>query len=164
MTASFRRLSLLFVTLVLILSGSLSACSTGPTGHSFPMASMGNMPTDVQAAPVSVQQAYQFAFANPGVATHIPCYCGCKALGHKSNYFCYVSQVDVDGTITYDSHALGCSICVDITQDTMRMLQQGNSVTEIKAYIDQTYAKYDPLNISEGNWVANPFNSRRFDK
>jgi hypothetical protein len=148
MTASFRRLSLLLVILSLILSGALSACSAG-SEHAFSMAPIGNMPADVQSASLKVQQAYQFAYANPGVAMHIPCYCGCKALGHESNYFCYVSSVDVDGVITYDAHAIGCSICVDITQDTMRMLQQGKSVPEIKTYIDQTYTKYDPPDLPQ---------------
>jgi hypothetical protein len=37
-----------------------------------------------------------------------------------------------DGTVkTFDPHALGCSICVDITQDAMRMLKDGKSVPEI---------------------------------
>jgi len=146
MTASLRRLNLLFVTLTLILSGALSACSTG-TDHSLSMASMSDMPADVQAAPVSVQQAYQFAYANPDVLTQIPCYCGCGAMGHTSNYSCYVSSVDTNGTITYDSHALGCSICVDITQDAMRMLKDEKTVPEIRAYVDQTYAKYGPSNM-----------------
>ena len=42
------------------------------------------------------------------------------------------------------THALGCSICVDITQDTMRLLRQGKTVSEIKALIDQTYSQYGP--------------------
>ena len=46
-----------------------------------------------------------------------------------------------------DSHALGCSICVDITQDAMRLLEQGKTVGEIKAYVDQTYAQYGPSNM-----------------
>jgi hypothetical protein len=146
MTVSFRRLNLFFLTLALILSGTLSACSTG-TDHALSMASMADMPADVQFAPVSVQQAYQFAFANPDVMTQIPCYCGCGAMGHTSNYSCYVSNVDANGTITYDSHALGCSICVDITQDAMRMLKDGKTVPEIRAYVDQTYAKYGPSNM-----------------
>lgn len=147
MKASFRHLSLIIVTLTLILFGALSACSTNTTDHSFPMASMNNMPAEVQAAPVTVQHAYQFAAANPDVMIQIPCYCGCGAMGHTSNYSCYVSSVGADGTLTYDNHALGCSICVDITQDAMRMLKQGKSMPEIRAYVDQTYAKYGPSNM-----------------
>ncbi len=135
------------LALLLLASGALSACSAVAEDHALPMAAMGDMPAEVQSAPVSVQQAYQFAFANPDVTTQIPCYCGCGAMGHTSNYSCYVSNVDPNGTITYDSHALGCSICVDITQDAMRLLKQGKSVPEIRAYVDQTYAKYGPSNI-----------------
>jgi hypothetical protein len=105
------------------------------------------MPADVQAAPVVVQQAYQFAGANPDVMQQIPCYCGCGEMGHTSNYSCYVVEASADGKITYDNHALGCSICVDITQDTMRLLRQGKSVQEIRAYVDSTYAKYGPSNM-----------------
>jgi len=147
MTASLRRLSLLLVTLALILSGVLSACSTNTTDHSFPMAPVDGMPAEVQSAPVTVQQAYRFASANPDVMTQIPCYCGCGSMGHTSNYSCYVSSVGADGSITYDNHALGCSICVDITQDAMRMLKDGKTVPEIKAYVDQTYAKFGLSNM-----------------
>lgn len=148
MTASLRRLSLLLVTLTLTLSVALTACSTSTTEHPFPMASMDSMPVDVQSAPVTVQQAYQFAVANPDVLTQLPCYCGCGAMGHTSNYACYVAEQNMDGSVrTFDNHALGCSICVDITQDAMRMLRGGKSVPEIRAYVDQTYAKYGPSNM-----------------
>jgi hypothetical protein len=148
MTTSFRHLSLLIITLILVLSGALSACSTNKAENSFPMASMDNMPADVQSAPVTVQQAYQFAVANPDVLTQLPCYCGCGAMGHTSNYSCYVGEQNTDGTVkTFDNHALGCSICVDITQDAIRMLRDGKSVPEIRAYVDQTYSKYGPSNM-----------------
>jgi hypothetical protein len=148
MTASFRRLSLLLITLTLVLSGALSACSTSTTDHSFPMASMDDMPADVQSAPITVQQAYQFAVANPDVLTQLPCYCGCGAMGHTSNYSYYVAEQNADGTVkSFDNHALGCSICVDITQDAMRLLKDGKSVPEIRSYVDQSYAKYGPSNM-----------------
>ncbi len=142
-----------FVPLVLLpfLSAVLTGCSSGSVNaagdNSLPMASMSGMPAEVKSAPVTVQQAYQFAAANPDVMKQIPCYCGCGGIGHTSNYSCYVQSIDGQGAITYDTHALGCSICVDITQDTMRMLRQGKTVAEIKASIDQTYSKYGPSNI-----------------
>ena len=141
-----------FVTLILVLvaASMLSACSnTASTAGAggLAMASMADMPAEVKSAPATVQQAYQFAVANPDVLEQIPCYCGCGKVGHTSNYACYVQSVDDQGVITYDTHALGCSICVDITQDTMRMLEQGKTVAEIKASVDQTYAKYGPSNI-----------------
>jgi len=148
MTVSLRRLSLLLIALTLILSGVLSACSTGTPDHAFPMVSMDSMPGEVQSAPVTVQQAYQFAVANPDVLTQLPCYCGCGPIGHTSNYACYVAEQNADGTAkSFDNHALGCSICVDITQDAIRMLKDGKSVPEIRTYVDQTYAKYGPSNM-----------------
>jgi hypothetical protein len=68
-------------------------------------------------------------------------------MGHTSNYACYVSGVDGSGKVSYDSHALGCSICIDITQDAMRLLKQGKTVPEIRSYVDSTYARYGPSNI-----------------
>ncbi len=142
-----------FATLVIILLSSsvLSSCSANTASTSnadnLAMASMAGMPAEVKSAPTKVQQAYQFAVANPDVMKQIPCYCGCGKMGHTSNYSCYVQGMDDKGTITFDTHALGCSICVDITQDTMRMLRQGKTTAEIKASVDQTYSKYGPSNI-----------------
>jgi len=134
---------------VLVVSILISACTKETTSGqaSLQMASMEEMPAEVKAAPGTVQQAYQFAVANSEVMKQIPCYCGCGAMGHTSNYACYVSGVDVNGDVIFDTHALGCSICVDITQDTMRLLKQGQPVTDIKTYIDQTYSQYGPSNI-----------------
>ena len=147
-----RARTILFFPLVLLLTLStvISGCSAGDSsegGHNHPMAGLAAMPADVQTAPVAVQQAYQFAVANPDVVTQIPCYCGCGAIGHTSNYACYVSGVDASGAITYDTHALGCSICVDISLDAMRLVDEGKSVPEIRTYVDTVYARYGPSNM-----------------
>jgi hypothetical protein len=105
------------------------------------------LPAEVQNAPAVVQQAYQYAFANPDVMQHIPCYCGCGAMGHTSNYSCYVAGENQDGSLKFDEHALGCSICVDITQDTMRLQKEGKAISEIRQYIDDTYAQYGLSNM-----------------
>jgi hypothetical protein len=125
---------------------SLPACST-QQGTELHMMPPDRMPLEVQSAPVTVQTAYQFAAANPDVMKDIPCYCGCGDIGHTSNYACYISHVDERGNISFDNHALGCSICVDITQDVMRLLREGKSPQEARAYIDATYSKYGPSNI-----------------
>jgi len=127
----------------------LSACSTQSNAADvhLNMASMDQMPAEVHSAPVTVQEAYQFNVANPEIMKEIPCYCGCGNIGHTSNYDCYVSDVDDAGNISFDNHALGCSICVDITQDVMRMLKDGKSPGEARASIDATYSKYGPSNI-----------------
>ena len=130
-----------------LLYTSISACSTQSGIHDLAMATMDDMPAQVQSAPVSVQTAYKFNVANPDIMKDIPCYCGCGSVGHESNYDCYVSNIDDKGIITFDNHALGCSICVDITQDVMRMLRDGKSPQDARAYIDATYSKYGPSNI-----------------
>src|SRR4030042_1911073 len=121
--------------LMLLSSGVLTACSgsaaSAANDTDLAMAPMAGMPAEVKSAPTTVQQAYQFAVANPDLMQQIPCYCGCGSMGHTSNYSCYILDVDEQGTITFDTHALGCSICVDITQDTMRYLGQGKAISEI---------------------------------
>jgi hypothetical protein len=139
---------LFFLLIILVLlSTTISACSTQNQTNDLQMMSMDQMPAGVQSAPVTVLTAYQFAAANPDVMKNIPCYCGCGNVGHTSNYSCYVSSVDDNGKLTFDNHALGCSICVDITQDVMRMLKDGKSPPDARAYIDTTYSKYGPSNI-----------------
>lgn len=140
------RLALLIVTLILV-TGMLQACATTNASVGLKMMPMDKMPSEVQAAPSTVQAAYQFAAANPDVVKGIPCYCGCGAIGHTSNYSCYVQGGDANGAITWDDHALGCSLCVNITQDAMRLTREGKSVPEIKAYVDSTYARYGTSNM-----------------
>ena len=143
-----KRSIFLLLVVLLVVGGSLSGCGGQATDdHTLPMAPLEQMPPDVQSAPITVQQAYQFAVANPDVLQHLPCYCGCGKMGHTSNYACYVARIDSSGAVAFDAHALGCSICVDITQDAMRLLKQGQSVTDIKQYVDTTYAKYGPSNM-----------------
>ena len=143
----FKSRTFFLVLISILILTPLSACSASQSSANVNMAPMSGMPAEVQAVPVTVQQAYQFAVANPGVMKQIPCYCGCGNIGHTSNYSCYVSGVDDKGTITYDNHALGCSLCVDITQDTMRMTKAGKSPGEIRTLIDSSYSKFGPSNI-----------------
>lgn len=148
-----RRRILFPVLIALIALPLLSACSgkaeaqAGGMDHSqMKMASLDEMPEEVRAASATTQHAYQFAVANPDVTQAIPCYCGCGDMGHTSNYSCYV-QSNEGGSLVYDSHALGCSICVDITQDAARLWSEGKTLQEIKVEIDNTYSRYGPSNM-----------------
>ncbi len=142
-----KRLWLNFLFAGLFLLGTqLSAC-TRAVKPSTALASLDQMPAEIQSAPIVVREAYHFAVANPEVLQNIPCYCGCGSVGHTSNYACYVRGVSAEGKVLLDHHALGCSICVDITQDVMRMLEQGEELTTIRKTIDQTYSKYGPSNM-----------------
>jgi hypothetical protein len=141
-----RKLMLLLATGLILLT-VLPACSAQQEAVHLSMLPLDKLPAEVQSAPVSVQEAYQFTSINPDVMENIPCYCGCGDIGHTSNYDCYVSDMDSNGNPVFDNHALGCSICVDITQDVMRMLREGKSPQEARTYVDATYSKYGPSNI-----------------
>jgi hypothetical protein len=129
----------------------LAGCSTTSHSQQNKMALMSELPVDIQKAPVSVSDAYRFAAANPNVLKNVPCYCGCGSAGHTSNLSCYVKEVKPSGEIVFDQHALGCSICVDITQDVMKMTRDGKSPKEIRAAIDKTYSQYGPSNMPAAN-------------
>ena len=147
-----RRLSFLILAVLLIAGGATTGCSTptaGGTEHTHTMAPLEQMPAEVRDAPTLVQAAYQFAVGNPDVLKNIPCYCGCGGIGHTSNYSCYVAGANADGSTKFDTHALGCSICVDITQDVMRLFREGSSTQDIRGYVDQMYSRYGPSNIAE---------------
>ena len=127
----------------LILLASLSGC-TGGSQHSYTLASPSELPAFLDNAAPTVREAYQFAVANPHELEKYPCYCGCGAMGHASNLSCYIQAVGDDGTIAFDNHAAGCGICVDITQDVMRLMDEGQSAPEIRTYIDTTYSPFGP--------------------
>lgn len=122
-----------------------TACTTD-TSHELKMASPNMLPMQMQNAPTRVREAYQFAVANPDALKNVPCYCGCGAIGHTSNYACYVKQTNADGTVVFDTHALGCSVCVDIAQDVMRLTREGKSPGDIRAAIVATYSQFGPPN------------------
>jgi predicted small secreted protein len=149
----------ILLTLALLTLGSvvLSACAgpaqgaaatgeatSGTTAVSIP--AMPALPDEVQAAPQRVREAYQFAVAHPDALKNVPCYCGCGAMGHTSNLSCYVKDRGADGKITFETHALGCSLCVDIAQDVMRMTGEHKSPQDIRASIVAAYSKYGPGN------------------
>lgn len=72
-----------------------------------PAATPPDMPPWLRKAPAQVQDTYAFAVAHPEVLESVPCYCGCVALGHKSNEDCFVEAIAPDGKVTYDIHAAG---------------------------------------------------------
>lgn len=136
------------VSIALLLAGLLlAACgAASKQPDKAPLASASILPIQMQEAPFAVRTAYQFAVANPDALANVPCYCGCGAMGHTSNLSCYVKEVDAAGKPVFDDHALGCSICVDITQDVMKMTGEGKSPSTIRQQIVATYSKFGPAN------------------
>jgi hypothetical protein len=133
--------------LVAPLAAGCSEQTANSGDHSYRLAPLRQMTHEVQQAPATVSQAYQFAVYNEDVLAQLPCYCGCGAMGHTSNYSCYVAGKGENGDLLFDNHALGCQICVDITQDAMRMLDEGKSVEEIYEAVDATYSRFGPPTV-----------------
>jgi hypothetical protein len=130
-------LSVLFLVLaVVVVAGCNSAAS--------PATKTVQMPDFVSTAPQTVKDAYAHAVMHQDELAKYPCYCGCGSMGHTSNLSCYVKSVAPDGVITYDNHASGCGICVDITQDVMRLKAEGQSSRQVRTTIDSKYSAYGP--------------------
>ena len=140
------RISSFSILIVVLVSLFLaSACGAG-AGRSAGLAPLSALPARMQSAPLRVREAYQFAVANPDGLKNVPCYCGCGAVGHTSNYACYIKETRPQGTLVFDDHALGCSICVDIAQDVKRLTAEGTSPAAVHDFIVATYSKFGPAN------------------
>jgi hypothetical protein len=105
------------------------------------------LPIQIQRAPLAVREAYRFAAANPAILKQVPCYCGCGGVGHTSVHSCYVASDAPGEPMRYDGHALGCSICVDIVLDALRLTKEGTSPALIRAYVDRNYARFGTSNM-----------------
>jgi hypothetical protein len=54
-----------------------------------------------------IQSMYRYAAANEATLKWFPCYCGCVAGGHRSNFDCYVREVLPDGRVRLDTMSFG---------------------------------------------------------
>lgn len=92
----------------LLLAILMASCGGGTPAVELKLAPASQLPPEARNAPVNVQEAYRFAIANKELLEQIPCFCGCVAGGHQSNYNCYVAEDGGHGTVLqFDSHALG---------------------------------------------------------
>ena len=78
------------------------------------------------------EQAYRIALdpliTEQDMLAHIPCYCGCKGVGHTSLKSCFL-----------DDHGSYCGICQEEAIDAYEMAKAGYSLVEIRAQIDAKY-------------------------
>lgn len=139
-----RRSSIAF--LAILMAALLAAgCGGGAPTPQVTLAPASELPDDLRGVPANVQEAYRFAVANQELLSQIPCFCGCGAVGHKSNLGCYITEDGQPGSVVeYDNHALGCGICVDITRDVMTMLPEGKTVEQMRAIIIDRYGSFGP--------------------
>jgi hypothetical protein len=134
-----------FFSTLLLAALVVTLASCNGQRDAFSLASESLLPDFLGDAPPRVREAYQFAVANPHELEKYPCYCGCGAMGHTSNLSCYISDIDeASHAVSFDNHAAGCGICVDITHDVMRLMREGRSSPEIRTYIDAQYSAFGP--------------------
>lgn len=133
-------LRLLVLGMTLGVPATISACGSNQSESSH----MSDMPAAVQEAPARVKEAYQYAFDHRDVLSKYPCYCGCVNVGHTNNLTCYIADVNAQGKVTYDIHAVSCGVCVDITHDVIRLNDKGQSAVQIREYIDAKYSAFGP--------------------
>ena len=76
-----------------------------PNGALLDTVPKGALPSFAKYASPKVQEAYRYAAANGDTLQYIPCFCGCKNIGHRHNGDCYVTERHSDGRITFNSHS-----------------------------------------------------------
>ena len=146
------------LTLVLALAGLSGSLSAQKENYAPPASAMKAHPagSPLPALPYdgypasrpmpTVRAVYDFAARHPEVLRYMPCFCGCdRSAGHRGNHDCFVKSRDAQGRVVeWDSHGLGCAICLDVGKDAMLMFNSGASVASIRAAIDKKYAGTGP--------------------
>jgi hypothetical protein len=96
------------------------------------------------ARPVGVLRAtYEFAARHPEVMKYVPCFCGCERGGHKDNHDCFVAKRSPEGKVTeWDTHGIGCEVCIDVAYQSLQMTNSGASVAAIRDAIEKKYADF----------------------
>ena len=113
--------------------------------------SLPSLETARLARPVeTVRAAYAFAARHADMLQHIPCYCGCERMGHRSNAYCYLKGGIGGERPAWDTHSYHCSVCLDVTREVMQLHAAGKSLSAIRDAID---ARYVPI---YGNGTPTP--------
>jgi hypothetical protein len=114
-------------------------------GHSGPVPALPSVPFTPPRPMTTVRQVYEFAARHPEVLKYVPCYCGCERVGHNGNHDCFVKARGANGTVTaWDSHGMGCAICIDVANDALALFNAGASPPQVRAAIDRKYAASFP--------------------
>jgi hypothetical protein len=128
------------LTAIFLLPRPGGSSPAAPSQERQPAAWSGFVPPDyVLSAPDDVQTAYQFALERPDVMMWMPCYCGCgQHSDHKSARNCFVKDDTTSGE-PFDPHGAGCAMCVGIALDVKALTEEGRSLRDIRAFIDEKY-------------------------
>src|SRR3990172_8422223 len=94
--------------------------------------------------PLPVMRAtYEFAARHPEVMKFVPCFCGCERGGHQDNHDCFVGARGSDHRVTqWDTHAIGCEVCVDVAHQALQMHSSGASIPAIRDAIEKKFAPH----------------------
>ena len=75
-----------------------------PNGDFLETVLQGSLPSFAEKKGPKVQEAYRYAVDHAATLEYIPCFCGCKNIGHRHNADCYVAERLPDGQVTFTSH------------------------------------------------------------
>lgn len=75
-----------------------------PHGDLLETVRQGELPSFARTGSLKVQEAYRYAAAHGATLQYIPCFCGCKNVGHRHNGDCYVAERLSGGRLTFTSH------------------------------------------------------------
>lgn len=101
-----RMMSVILAAMAVALILGASGCGGG-NAQELTLAPESELPDTIKSQPAQVKIAYRFAMANPDVLEMYPCYCGCGSVGHMNNRDCYIKDFNPDGSVEFDTHALG---------------------------------------------------------
>jgi hypothetical protein len=128
-------------------AGPAAAVPVGPMDPGAPeamQAAWAARPAYVRAD-ARTQEAYAFALAAPQVLKWMPCYCGCDAMGHRSNADCFFKPTREGlSNLAFEEHASYCQVCVDTALMAKRMLGEGQSLRAIRNAVDATFGGSAP--------------------
>ena len=100
------RRSLLVLSVAAIASACTRSAQIDPPGL-YARPERNEWPAELRELPEDTQAMYRYAVANRDVLQYMPCFCGCGAGGHGSNYDCYVDAVLPDGRVRLDTMSFG---------------------------------------------------------
>ncbi|PMC40214.1 hypothetical protein CJ195_00425 [Bacillus sp. UMB0899] len=138
-----------------LLGGVLTACSS-PGGHDAShdqheghevvsdireeTSSIEVLPAFLSEKTEDMQTIYQAAAGHRELLENMPCYCGCgETANHTSNYDCFIYENKENGAIVWDDHGTKCGVCLEIAAQSILDYQEGKSIKEIRAKIDNKY-------------------------
>lgn len=137
--------------LAAVIAGCGARQEQGHAGHA-DVAATGDVQEKTASADIAPSflkgqsEQIRLVYAAAGKATDIlqwmPCYCGCgESAGHRSNMNCFIKEKGSDGSIVWDDHGTRCGVCLQIAVESIKLKQEGKTLKEIRAAIDDKYRK-----------------------